>query len=147
MSTVEPDRWEWARSGVQKDFAKAYGAFRAELRAVWPETVEHQLAEAYGKYVVVLQSAAPTPEGGLNALRAYEEYASRLQRALDENDARRRILDAFEHYVVVVREAWAGLNPAVVKPHDMAAICESMAWVSGLAASATPANPFGLTPS
>jgi hypothetical protein len=143
MNKNDISAWHWALAGVQKDFSAAYAEFRAALREIWDEAMESRLAEAYRRYGEAAQAAAQNPDLGSNALRAHESYVAELRRALDENGARHRILEAYAAYLAALKQAWARLDSAAATPVDIAAICESIAWVSSLAGiAATPPNPF-----
>ncbi len=127
--------WQWATSGVQKDFASAYAGFRGGLQAAWPSSeTERTIGAAFMNHLATLQDSWSSPDFARRAAESYATYTGTVQRAFAPDSSRRQIQEAFQSYVADHKRAWQQMDAALVKPEDLLTIAQSMAWVAGVAA-------------
>lgn len=122
LSTVPP-----GLDSATLDFERAFSNLTQTLQAVLATTSVHErVSAAYLEYAGFVQAALAGHDAQQQASRAYAYYLQALQAALSSAPQRRQALDAFERYAHEVRDAWAGIDPAVLTPSTVAAIAQQL---------------------
>jgi hypothetical protein len=134
----DPDQygiWLWATDGVQSGFASAYAEFRRDLlQAVpGPEAVA-ELSSVHEVYLEELRRRAQSPTPDRPSEHPGAAYADALRRIFGNEAAQRNVSAAFDRYILSLKTAWNQVDPAAVRPADLAVIAQSIAWIASVSA-------------
>lgn len=132
---------------LQARCEEAFRDYMVALQDAWTQPeIQEQGADAYGRYLSVVQEAW-SPEVQQRVAGQWRQYEQVVQNALATAEMQSRALEAFRNYLMAIRNAWAETAPDAVDVAALTAVCQNMltvAWLAGAAASseAPPAPDF-----
>jgi hypothetical protein len=134
-------QWSNARTELPGTFASAVAEFRKSLQNSWRSAnAEQKVLEAWARYEGVIQETWKSPEVVERTSDFYGAYTKAVREAFADRESRQHVLEAFQRFVETLKHAWADVDPQGVTPEHVAALAQSIMWVSSVSLAVSQAE-------